>query len=69
MNGKQGQFAIRGGIVSALVLAAWFIGGRKPLEGGEYGAVAAFCGNRGAWHFLGEVTVSATSSQHSPTFF
>jgi hypothetical protein len=23
-------------------VAEWFIGGRKPLEGGEYGAVAVF---------------------------
>jgi hypothetical protein len=28
--------------MSALLLAAWFIGGRKPLEGGELGAVAVF---------------------------
>ena len=30
------------GVVSALFLAAWYFGGRKPLEGGELGAVAVF---------------------------
>jgi hypothetical protein len=37
----QKRFATLEGIVSARILAAWFIGGREPLGGGEYGAVAA----------------------------
>jgi hypothetical protein len=42
MSGGQKQFAILAGIVAALILAARFIGVRKPLEGGELGAVAVF---------------------------
>jgi hypothetical protein len=42
LNADQREMLILGGIVSALILAAWFIGGRKPLEGGEAGAVAVF---------------------------
>jgi hypothetical protein len=32
MNANQKQIAIIGGIVSALIVGAWFIGGRKPLD-------------------------------------
>jgi hypothetical protein len=34
---EQQQFAILAGVVSALILAAWFIGGRQPVK---LGAVA-----------------------------
>ena len=42
MSGGQKQFAILAGIMSALLLAAWFIRGRPAVHGGEYGAVAVF---------------------------
>ena len=34
-NHPQKGFGILAGVVSALILAAWFIGGRQPVIGGS----------------------------------
>jgi hypothetical protein len=42
MSRSQKQFAILAGVVSVLIVVAWSIGGRQPVSGGDYGAVAVF---------------------------
>lgn len=45
VNLSRKQLAILVGVLCAVLVAARFIGRRKPLEGGEAGAVAVFGDN------------------------